>query len=689
MMARLQAMKPIPLRFSLAVLCALALIPSARAAVGLSVSPANITNDFVGKITLTITDSSAGQTVRVERFSDLNGNGVVNAPADRVFRSFTVTDGQLPIIGGVRNLNVPGDDDGAVNGQIRVDLDSPGIDNVLGTGAGSFIYRVSDSLNSFPPVTQTFAVAQKLFAQGIRGRVTAAVGGSPLAGAFVVLLNANGIGMGGTFADAAGDYELQTPPGDYLIVALYNGYLGDFSAGSATVVTTQFTTKNLALATGAFTLSGRVTDATSGAGIAGVLMFGDSTNNLFSTATTDTDGNYSFVVSASQWQVEVNESGLTQLGYLRPEKLITNITSASAANVNFATLKATALIYGTVKDNLNNPVNGVVTRAEDQGNLYESQGRSFAPNASYTLGVLAGTWSVGVEPDTLPAGYTTGTGTNVTLNAGQAVQANLILSAVTARLRGQIRDDSGAPIPNMTIVVQKYPINPSGAGSSYPTTDANGNFDVGVYAGTWTIALECVEANDRSLVNQHFDYLVVDSVDQNGLVLTFPRSTGVITGTVKDTLNNPIPGVELDANITGNGTPYNSGCVATDANGTYTIRVLNNSSWSVSVRNSDLNARGFNGVSSQIVAVSGGSGGANFVASQFKVTILSSPGQIQTQGFNLSVAVEPGRNYRLQASTNLTFWIDLTSFTGGGGPFPYLDGEATTRDRRFYRVVSP
>ena len=683
-------MKPIPLQVSLAILCALALIPSAQAAVSLTVSPANITNDFVGKVTLTIPGLSAGQTVRVERFSDLNGNGVVNAPTDRLFRSFTVTDGQLPIIGGVRNLNVPGDDDGAVNGALRVDLDQPGIDNVLGTAAGSFIYRVSDPLNVFPPATQTFTVAQKVYAQGIRGRVTAAAGGSPLAGAFVVLLSANGHGIGGAFADATGNYELKTPPGDYQIIPIYSGYLADFSVGSATVVTSQFTTNNLALATGAFTLSGRVTDATSGAGLAGVLMFGDSTNNLFSTATTDTDGNYSFVVSASQWQVEVNESGLTQLGYLRPVNRITNITSASAANVNFAAPKATALIYGTVKDNLNNPVNGVETRANDQGNLYQSQGRSFAPNGNYTMGVLAGTWGVGVEPDSLPAGYTTGTGTNVTLNAGQAVQANLILSAVTAHLRGQLRDDSGAPISNMTIVVQKYPFNQSGAGSSYPMTDANGNFDAGVYAGTWNIALECVEANQRSLVNQGgYDYTVVDGVNQIGLVLTFQRSTGVITGTVKDTLNNPIAGVQLDANITGTGIHYYSGCVATDASGTYTIRVLNNSSWNISVRTSDLNARGFNGVSGQTVNISGGNGVANFVASRLQLTILSSPGQIQAQGFNLSVAVEPGRNYRLQASTNLTLWIDLTSFTGGGSPFQYLDSGATTLNRRFYRVVSP
>src|SRR2546425_12601350 len=100
-------MKNISLLFSLVILCALALVPSAQAAAGLSVTPANITNDYVGKVTLTMTGLSAGQTVLVERFTDVNGNGVVDAATDAVLRSFTVTDGQLAIIGGGRRLHDP------------------------------------------------------------------------------------------------------------------------------------------------------------------------------------------------------------------------------------------------------------------------------------------------------------------------------------------------------------------------------------------------------------------------------------------------------------------------------------------------------------------------------------------------------------------------------------------------------
>ncbi len=687
LMARLQAMKPISLRFSLAVSCALALIPSAQAAVGLSVSPANIISDYVGKITLTIPGLSAGQTVRVERFSDLNGNGVVDAPTDRVFRSFTVTDGQLPIIGGVRNLNVPGDDDGTVNGQIRVDLDSPGIDTVFGTASGSFIYRVSDPLNVFSSVTQTFTAAQKVYAQGIRGRVTAVAGGSALAGAFVALLSANGIGISGAFADATGNYELKTLPGNYLIIPLSSGYIADFSAGSATVTPNQFTIKDLALATGAFSISGRLTDATSGAGIAGIFMLGQSANNLFSGAITDINGNYSFVVSASQWEVQVNGSGMPELGYLRPDKIITNITSASAANVNFAVPKATALIYGTVKDNLNNPVSGVETRADDQNNnLYESQGLSFAPNANYTLGVLAGTWNATVQSDTLPAGYTAGTSVSVTLSVGQSMEANLVVSATTAHLLGQVVNTSGTPQSGVEIQA-----NPeTGGNGPQVITLGDGSFDLGVSGGSWTIQLHNNNEAPSNLIGPNLTFDVTDGVNINNINYVVRSVTAQITGIITNTLGSPLSNLGVYAFATINGTSYNQ-FTRTDVSGHFSLGVVNGT-WSVGVDSNGLDSRGYNAMNNQTVVVNGGNQTANFVASfigSATLTVLSSPGQIQTQGFNLSIAGEQGRNYRLQASTNLTLWIDLTSFTGGGSPFPYLDGGATSRNRRFYRVISP
>src|SRR4051812_598935 len=92
----------------------------ARGGIALTVSPASIQSDYVGKVTFQVTGMTAGQTVLVERFADLNGNGVIDS-TDPLVGSFSVTDGVVPIIGGVRNLNVPGDEDGSANGAVRIE----------------------------------------------------------------------------------------------------------------------------------------------------------------------------------------------------------------------------------------------------------------------------------------------------------------------------------------------------------------------------------------------------------------------------------------------------------------------------------------------------------------------------------------------------------------------------------------
>src|SRR5687768_18299753 len=47
-------------------------------------------------------------------------------------------------IGGIRNVNVPGDEDGSTNGQIRASLIFPA-EGESGRAAGKFLYRVTRS----------------------------------------------------------------------------------------------------------------------------------------------------------------------------------------------------------------------------------------------------------------------------------------------------------------------------------------------------------------------------------------------------------------------------------------------------------------------------------------------------------------------------------------------------------------
>jgi outer membrane autotransporter protein len=57
--------------------------------------------------------------------------------------------------------------------------------------------------------------------------------------------------------------------------------------------------------------------------------------------------------------------------------------------------------------------------------------------------------------------------------------------------------------------------------------------------------------------------------------------------------------------------------------------------------------------------------------------------------WELLISGEPGRTYRLQASTNLIDWLDLSTITPSNGLFRFVDPDATKLNRRFYRTVSP
>ena len=64
-------------------------------------------------------------------------------------------------------------------------------------------------------------------------------------------------------------------------------------------------------------------------------------------------------------------------------------------------------------------------------------------------------------------------------------------------------------------------------------------------------------------------------------------------------------------------------------------------------------------------------------------------GQSQTQGFGFSMTLASGLNYRIQASSSLNAWADLTNFTPAGLTYSFWDSGATNLPQRFYRVLGP
>src|SRR5436190_6630391 len=129
---------------SFSLLMALATFLTASAAPTLTLSSTAVAVDANTTITHTITGLANGETVTIERFADVNQNGAIDF-GEPALRSFVVKDGVRPIIGGIVNGNVPGDDDATANGAIRVELPYPGVDVILNRQPGKYIIRVTGS----------------------------------------------------------------------------------------------------------------------------------------------------------------------------------------------------------------------------------------------------------------------------------------------------------------------------------------------------------------------------------------------------------------------------------------------------------------------------------------------------------------------------------------------------------------
>ncbi|HEY4301899.1 MAG TPA: FG-GAP-like repeat-containing protein [Candidatus Didemnitutus sp.] len=630
-----------PLRGAVAATALLA-VARLSAAVGFTLSTSSVPNDFSGTVTLNVTGLTSGLTVRVEKFADVNNNGTVDG-SDVLVRAFTVTDGAAPTFGGVRNTNIPGDDDGATDGQIAVNLAQPGLDTVFGPMVGSFIYRVSDaSGSSFTPVTQTFAVTAHSYPQGIQGQVTNIAGGAALPGAFVALLNSNGNGIGSTVADASGNYQLLTPPGSYQVVALSPGFVTDESGGSVTVTASAMTTNNQALTASATTISGQVTRQGTSTGISALFIVSESSDHHITGGFTDSNGNYSFAASATTWQLDVIDGQLAEKGLLRNQAKDSADTTGGSAVVNFSETPVNALIHGSVTDGTN-PLNGFSVGANDDANLFQSSGVSAAPNGNYCVGVVAGNWFVGLSQDSLPTGYTTGPGALVTVGASQAIAANIVAQAVTAHLTGTL-EQSGTPLTGTQVnaVLQN---NGSGSFTVSSVTDDGGNFDLGVNAGTWTVSVDSGATNTNNLVSPSLSYQVTDNLDINGIALNAVSGTGTLSGTVFDLSGNPEGNAYVVAVATVATVPY-AASINTDGAGHYSLPVINGT-WSINVYTSG--GLYYNG---RNVVVSG-SAVANFVPTV--ITVQPQPQTVPTgssASFSITTIAPGTPTFQWQISTD-------------------------------------
>lgn len=611
----------------LLMICGLIGGQSLFAAVTFTDLPAAVSNTYTGTISLQIGGLTNGETVVVQKFLDLNTNGVIDA-SDYLVQQFNLTDGTNFVIAGVTNFNVPGDLN-ATTGAITATLNFQNGDFVQGI-AGKFLYKLSSPVGHFSPITNSFTVTNFPYAQKISGSVVNT--GTNVPNAVVVVFPAGGGGgngpgtpVGGTVANNSGAYTIQLPPGSYVPLAFRSNYVANYSTSpSLTLTGSQTITTNLTLTNATAAISGQFVDASNSAvklpGIFCPVQTQINGQAFIAVCFSDTNGSFNARVTSGQWKLGNDDSALTVHGYLSYENG-TNVSSGTTG-ITLAYPKATALFYGRVTDTSGNPlVNLDFGAYDDNNNIYQADVNTDT-NGNYVLGVLGGLgvddgWWVGFNGDSSTyifsqPDFDENGGTNI--NAGQAVLANFTGAVATNFISGNVQFN-GSPVTNLNVYASAT-IN----GVSFnvnANTDDNGNYSFNVANGSWSVGVNC-DGGDQSLDSilgsgtyqcPNNDNVGITNNDgtANFNVQTSGGSSYQIFGYVMDNSGDPVTNVQVSAN-NGSGTDL---ATTTGSDGSYSINV-GNGTWDVSVDCGGLTAQGYGCVNAQEINVSGNSVQQNF-----------------------------------------------------------------------------
>ena len=552
---------------AVAALVAFASLASAGAAsAGVVLSQSSIENNYVGPIDLTITGlGSVGQSVVIEEFFDANANGTIDS-ADLLVRKFNVTDGVVTSIAGQRNLNIPGDEDGVADQQIKTRLlYSPG--EIVGRIPGQYIFRVAAASGPvFTPFTAILVVTQHNYGgSGISGQVT---GGSPQLGSIVLFVTGSGGGkeiVAITGTDATGNYSLNLPPGNYQAIGVKAGFVQNLATAPVVTVASGIfsTNQTVTLTASQRTIAGTVRDAGSlplVVGVPGLALQGSASNSGFVAITfTDANGNFLLDATAEPWKLQGAEVEIAQHGFVGFKS--TEPSSGSVTGFNIDLPRVTSLIYGSVKTPASVPVPFIDISSNTNGlPNYKTAAVSDA-NGNYTLGVTIGAWQVQARAP----GFLVQQQTVVVNNNATAVLQDLVAHPITAHLRGQIRDNLNQPVPNLPIIAVDPTLNGNNGINSFATSDASGNFDLGVYGGggaiskTWQLQVLITNNGPQNYVGTSPTFAVVDNVDQNGITYLVYIVTAHLRGKVLDETNAPIGNIAIFAGT-------NNGAINTGSN---------------------------------------------------------------------------------------------------------------------------
>lgn len=453
------------------------------------------------------------------------------------------------------------------------------------------------------PVSPAVDLAQT---GSLSGRVTSASSSEPLDRVSVRLYNAAGQSYRQATTNVSGLYTLTNlAAGDYRVyfdsgfstnsetkrhLSEYYNQKPDLASATPVTVGADAAVANInaALQRGG-ELSGRATDAVTGAGLQGVMvrLFAPGAEFASTSMLTDGSGFFTFTrLISGSYRVQFDpRSGTTNTHYvgqyynnksdLASADEIAVATGQQRTGIN-AQLVAGATLRGTVSGGAGaGPLDRVVVAVYDECGLSVATDYTGSDGIYEIGGLPAGVYRVGFWAD-----YSGSAATRAYLNAYYEGKANLreanpitITTGGTAtvdatltkgaQIGGRVVNGAGEPISGISVGFYA-----NGVWQASTSTDNEGNYlSRGLPAGSYEVRF--AQRNDY-LAQRHPEAVVVTAGQVvNNINATLARS-GSITGRVTGVGDVPLPGIEVRT-YGENGALLWEATTLTDANGAYTI----------------------------------------------------------------------------------------------------------------------
>ncbi len=287
------------------------------------------------------------------------------------------------------------------------------------------------------------------------------------------------------------------------------------------------------------TVTGTVTYSSGGA-VANAAVNAFKSNGFgFVQTTTNASGQYALMVSGGRWEVMPQASSSSDWSYGQPPTSVqfSDDTTSESQTINFSVDKATATVTGrllkpdgtpvTMTDNLG--VGIFSMEGKGGGGPIESNDGSFSvnvPAGSYMLNVWAPPNSSYAAPSINPFSLAD----NETKNLGDITLINK-----NAVIQGTVTDGDGNPVANLFVEA----FNRNGGGFSEAQTNASGQYQMSVTAGTWTV-MPRLDPSMSYAYNSTPQEVVVAADQTVTYNLSLSTASATIQGTVIDSNGSPV-----------------------------------------------------------------------------------------------------------------------------------------------------